>query len=56
MKSNEFWALYNVNNLWCVEKTKRACREAAERETASEWKECRCFFDIKRVRVELVDT
>lgn len=51
MKNSQFWALYNCGTLWCVERTKRACREEAERGSGVPWKDCKKYFHIKKVTV-----
>ncbi len=52
MKSNEYWALYNGNILWYVEKTKTACRVRAEDDMGEPWLKCRKWFRIVKVRIE----
>ena len=54
MKSNEYWALYNCSNLWEVNKTQRACKEAAEKATGEPWSKCKSYFKIVKVTIEPV--
>jgi len=54
MKNNEYWGLYNYANLWAVEKTQRACKEKAEKDTGKPWSKCKEYFKIVKVTVEPV--